>query len=402
RYDLPYAQTASSARFSGKNVTTTESARGSFAFGSGNGYVHADNRSATGRGAITVIPFLDINNNNIKEDNEPIAQGLSVRLNGGRIIKYDKDSLIRIIELEPYASYLLELDEVGFENIAWQLPIRTMSIQIDPNQFKKVGVPIKVKGEANGTVYVKKGRSLVGQGRIIINILDANGKTIMRMLTESDGYFNYLGLMPGKYTAQPDSAQLIRLGYTAEPTSLDFTINPSIMGDIIDDITFTLTPIIPVEQPEEAKPLKGESSDLSPDKKTSGMTSQKVQKAEDIKDLTVEKTKNESTIEVKDTKGIKTKEKAEETSGKKAENSNFNASEIKGFPGDWFVQAGAYMKLFHARNMQNRLTIMGYNAEIIRIQPYHKVRITGLESEKDARRIAFELSSVGIENFVGR
>jgi len=252
RYDLPFAQTAASARLSGKDVTTTESARGSFAFGSGNGYVHVDNRSATGRGAITVIPFLDLNNNNAREDNEPLATGLSIRLNGGRILKYQKDSLIRIIELEPYASYLLELDDAGFENIAWQLENKVISVQIDPNQFKKVGIPIKVKGEVNGMIYLRKGERQGGLGRIIINITDEKGNVVKRILSESDGYFNYLGLLPGKYTMRPDTAQLHRLGYTTQPESFDFTIGPSVYGDIIDDVNFTLTPVKPAETEVEA------------------------------------------------------------------------------------------------------------------------------------------------------
>lgn len=243
RYDLSFAQTATSARISERTVTTTESARGSVAFGSGNGYVHADNRSATGRSGITITQFLDLNDNNIKDVGEPVVSGLSARLNGGRFIERSKDSLIRIIELEPYTSYLLELEDVGFENIAWQLKQKEISVLVDPNQFKKINIPIKVMGEANGTVNVKKGRSVQGQGRIIINFINDKGKLVNRVLSESDGYFNFLGFAPGKYTAVPDSAQLNRLHYKSEPASFEFTINPVEYGDIIDNIIFTLTPV---------------------------------------------------------------------------------------------------------------------------------------------------------------
>lgn len=249
RYDLPFTQTMTSARYTQKNITTTESARGSFAFGSGNGYVHVDNRSSTGRAALTIRPFLDLNNNNTKENNEPIVSGLSVRLNGGRMINRKSDSLIRIIELEPYASYLLEIEDTGFENIAWQLKLHAISITTDPNQFKMIDIPVKVMGEANGMIMLQKGNALSGLGRILINFYDDSGKLVNRVLSESDGYFNYLGLPPGNYTAEPDKDQLKRLGLKAEPATFEFIITPSEYGDIIDDVNFTLVnPSIEIEK----------------------------------------------------------------------------------------------------------------------------------------------------------
>lgn len=430
RYDLPFAQTAASARISGKNVTTTESARGSFAFGSGNGYVHIDNRSATGRGAITIIPFLDINNNNIQDKNEPIAQGLSVRLNGGRIIKQNKDSLIRIIELEPYASYLLELDDVGFENIAWQLPIRTMSIQIDPNQFKKVGVPVKIKGEVNGTVYLKKGRTLSGQGRIIINIYNTSGKLVTRMLTESDGYFNYLGLMPGNYIAAPDSAQMMRLGYIAEPASFDFTITPSEYGDIIDDVTFTLTPVVPAEEPgpsgqinqqednrgkppAEKNKETGQLNDNTDLKKPPQIQRQQKRSTDvvtqkpgtEVKDNQTGKVVNQDNISQagKTTNQTTTNQKEKPTiQATTPTQENTLSSPTDQIKAEWFVQAGAYLKLHHAESMMNSIQESGYEASIIRIPPYHKVRIAGIKTRSAALKISSDLNLKGIANFIGR
>lgn len=470
RYDLPFAQTAASARISDKYVTTTESARGSFAFGSGNGYVHADSRGATGRGGITITPFLDLNNNDIKEDDEPIATGLSVRLNGGRILKLERDSLIRILELEPYASYLLELDDTGFENIAWQLNLKTISVQIDPNQFKKVGIPIKVKGEVNGMIYLKKGRSSAGLGRIIINIRDEKEKAVTRILSESDGYFNYLGLPPGNYTASPDSAQLNRLGYSSSPGSFDFTISPSVYGDIIDDITFTLTSVKPAV--EEVKPGAEGSppAEVGPDKQEPGDPRKQINKGTDsktkegtsgqlnkegtqskegtsgqfnkegaqgqpkkdgtsgeiIKEGNQGQIKNEGVTEQlnkkvpageeSDSKEFPTGQtpskketdnkipgKAEEVAAQKTKQPETgNTPDEKDYGENWFVQAGAYIKLYHARNMYVRLKEMGYDATIQRIPPYHKVRILHYTTEQEARQISEKLKSTGIDTFIGK
>ncbi len=244
RFDLPFTQTATTLRNTKRQITTNVSTRGSIAFGSGNAYVHTDNRSSIGKSGITIIPFLDLDNNGVKSEHEPLAAGIDIRLNGGRILKNTNDSLIRIVELEPYTSYLLELDDSGFENIAWQLPMKSMSIMVDPSQFKQVYIPVKVMGEVNGMVYIQKDNKLSGQGRIILNFYDKEGKLFSRTMSESDGYFNFLGLPPGDYIVKPDATQLQRLNYNSSPESFEFTIDANEYGDIIDDINFTLIPIL--------------------------------------------------------------------------------------------------------------------------------------------------------------
>lgn len=269
RYDLPFAQTSASARMTNEQLLTTESARGSFAFGSGNGYVNIDNRSSVGRGGLTITPFLDINHNNKRDKNEPIATGLNIRMNGGRLLDYNKDSLLRIVELEPYASYLLEIDDNSFENIAWQLQSKTMRIQIDPNQFKKIDIPVKVMGEVNGMVYLKSGRNVKGQGRIIINFYDSTGNFVNRVLSEQDGFYNYLGFAPGRYTAMVDTVQLNRLNMSCQPAVAEFEILPMSIGDIVDDISFTIISHdieqTPEPQPEKSTPIKPVEKEQKPE-----------------------------------------------------------------------------------------------------------------------------------------
>ncbi len=240
RYDLSFVQTSVNTRVSKDYVMTGQSARGSFAFGSGNGRVIADTRTKVGSAGITVIPFLDVNNNNRRDDDEPITSGMDLRINGGRILSDSKDSIIRIIDLEPFASYMLEFNDTRFDNIAWQIKNKTISILMDPNQFKLLEVPIKVMGEINGMVFLKTGTSVRAQGRVQINVFDENGNFVAKTQSESDGYYNYLGLGPGRYFAQVDSLQLSRLRLVSQPERVDFEIQATTYGDIIDNIEFQL------------------------------------------------------------------------------------------------------------------------------------------------------------------
>jgi len=240
RYDLPFAQSSATARFSNSGMQTTQGLAGSMAFGSGNGYVHADNRSVSGRGGLTIIPFLDVNFNNKKDEDEPLVPEIDLLINGGRFLDREKDSLTRIMDLEPYTSYLIELKNDGFENIAWQLRDKAIRVHIDPNQFKKIEIPVFPMGEVNGVVYIRKGQRRVGQGRILINIYDQDSTRVKQIMSERDGYYTFLGLAPGEYYAKLDPAQMKKLGWKHEPEYRKFTVSPSEWGDIVDGIDFDI------------------------------------------------------------------------------------------------------------------------------------------------------------------
>ena len=143
-----------------------------------------NNRSSVGKGAITLIPFLDVDGNGKRDRGEPRANGLQFRINGGTIVRNDKDTTIRILDLTPYTSYLLELDKNSFDNISWQMHNLTMKVNIDPNQFKTIEVPISVMGEISGTVY----NGSKGQGRILVCFYRSDASLAARVLSESDGY----------------------------------------------------------------------------------------------------------------------------------------------------------------------------------------------------------------------
>ncbi len=246
RWDLPFAQSNLSARLSKMDMTTTQGARGSIVIGGGNHFIQAGNRSSIGRGAVAITPFIDINHNGIKDVGEPKANGVNVKMNGGRMLKMGHDSIIRVIELEPYTAYLMELDDASLDNIGWILPFKAIRVVVDPNQFKEIDIPIQPGAEISGMVYqITERHSLRGIGRILLNIHRSDGTFVAKIMTESDGYFTYLGLGPGDYLIQIDPEQLRRISMMGAPEKLAFTIQPNEMGDIIEDLEFFVKSISP-------------------------------------------------------------------------------------------------------------------------------------------------------------
>lgn len=241
RYDLPFAQAGFTVRQSNSAITTMEVARGSLIVDPKTGYFGANNRVSVGKGALTFAPFLDLNCNNQRDPGEPKEYDLNIRISGGKPFQNDRDSTIRVLDLEPYTIYFVELDQNSFDNVAWKLKKKTMNIIVDPNQFKIVEIPISVVGEVSGTVNKKGQTSTTGIGRIVINIFDRQSKLVGKTLSESDGYFSFLGLAPGMYYAKIDSAQLKRVQMIADPDTLQFSIEQRRDGDIVEGMDFTLT-----------------------------------------------------------------------------------------------------------------------------------------------------------------
>jgi cell division protein FtsN len=240
KYDLSFAQTNASARISNREISTFQNVRGSLAFGDGKKKVHATESSNVGRGGITIIPFVDVNHNGKYDKSEPKAANLKVRINGGRFLDTEKDSIINIIGLEPFISYNLELDDKNFENLAWRIREKSYKVIIDPDQFKIIYVPVIPVGEVSGTISLKRDSDINGISRILINFYNKKGIKVGQSLSESDGYFDYLGLEPGEFTARIDSVQLSRLNYRSAPFEIPFNVKSTVDGDIIEGINFTL------------------------------------------------------------------------------------------------------------------------------------------------------------------
>jgi len=240
KYYFSFARTAVSVFSSNNKVSIAEGAQGSLAFG-GDDYVQAGNNTSVGKGGILLYPFLDLNQNGIFDKGEHLVLLNSVRISGGMPIISEKDSLVRISGLNAFSSYIVEFTDNGLENIAWQFTYKTYQILVDPNQFKRVDIPIISMGEVNGMVYLKEGDNLNGIGRITFQIYDKEGNKVTEILSEYDGYLNYLGLKPGVYKACLDPDQLQNLNLTVSPLCHEFTIQTTEDGDIVNGLDFTLT-----------------------------------------------------------------------------------------------------------------------------------------------------------------
>ena len=242
KYDLPFVRTNISAYYSGGIISTSESVQGSLAFGGRNRFIYKNNNSSNGRGGLVIYPFLDLNNNGTFDAGEHMVKLSTVKIMGGNAIYGKKDSIIRIPDLNAFTNYFLEFNDNDLENINWRFKNKTYRVLIDPNQFKRIDIPIYAIAEVSGMVYLNRDNSRKGIGRILVKFYRKNStKPVVETLSEMDGYISNMGLGPGDYVAMVDSAQLSILDLKAEPQQKEFKIKTVEEGDIVSGIDFVLS-----------------------------------------------------------------------------------------------------------------------------------------------------------------
>ncbi|HOK27242.1 MAG TPA: SPOR domain-containing protein [Bacteroidales bacterium] len=365
RYDFSFAQTGFSFRLKDKNPMFIEHARGSLISDTRTGYVKADNRPNVGKGGITIIAYLDINGNSGRDPGEPRVKGLGVRASGGRIIKSESDTTIRIIGLEPYTKCFIELDRDEFEEISWRLPVKTISVTVDPDILKTIEVPVSVLGEATGYVSLLEDGLKRGIGKIIMEFLDEEYNLVAKTLSEDDGLFSHLGFKPGKYTVRPDTAQLKKLNFRSEPEMREFIIAAGKEGDFVTDLNFTLTKITP---------------------DTTARVPAKVI-------VEVEKpAKEPEKVEVKPVQPPKVRRDTTFTIVHEVTEEVFTTAEDS-----YSIQLGAFRRRSNAENYRRQIeSLMGRKTEIIIENDLYKVRITGLKDRKEAGDVIAMLNKNGV------
>ncbi len=241
RYDLRFTRAGVAARRYADLTAITITASGSIIRDRNTRRIHADNRPAVGHCGITLMPFLDLNGNGRRDKGEPRVSGVRARIGSGRVVYSKQDTVVHIYDLEPYANYFIDLGQNSFENIGWQIRKKTLNVATDPNEMKGIEVPVAVMSEGSGNIYLKgEGGKTKGLSRINVCFYREDGTPAGCALSDPDGYYSYMGLIPGAYTVRPDAAQLANLHMTATPASSAITISPTKDGTLMEGLNFTL------------------------------------------------------------------------------------------------------------------------------------------------------------------
>jgi hypothetical protein len=242
QYNLQYANAGVSSNMDNNGVSFTQSASGSLIYEPNADFVAFNTGTSIGRASVKFVPYLDINGNKKRDFDEQPVKGLEVALNGGRKIMDKSEGTTIITGLEPYVKHFVSFNTAKINNIAWRLENKTLNITLNPNLLRTIEIPVSVVGEVAGMVQRNENGQLLGIGGLKVNIYRNDGDFIASVLSESDGYFGYLGLTSGYYSAKIDSVQLQKLRLRAESKNTSFIVDNGSDGAFLDNLEFVLYP----------------------------------------------------------------------------------------------------------------------------------------------------------------
>ena len=242
KYDFSFARFYSNVNVHETETSFFQSAGGSLLFDKNLDRPDFSRVSSLGRGALLFSAFLDVNGNGRKEMFEPLINTLNVKLNGIAGRKTETKKGVLFTGLEPYLFCEASLDGNSFENLSWKILHPHLRIAVDPNQVKRIYVPVVPLGEVSGNVYSYAANERHGVGGIQVLIYDQKSVQVAKVTTEEDGFYSYLGLKPGKYTARIEDAELRRAGMENGAAPAHFMIKSSKEGDLAGHQDFLLTP----------------------------------------------------------------------------------------------------------------------------------------------------------------
>lgn len=240
RYNFSFAQVGIYNRKVGKHISSTQSASGAVLFEEGFKNIRTTDKSNVGQGTILLLPFLDYNCNYIHDANEPEVLNLNVRVDGCKIDRNSKKAAVKVSALEAYQKYYIKVDDLNFDNPAYQIKNKVIEVEAEPNFTKKIEIPVSVLGEVNGYVNKRTNGELKGVSRVILQIYNEAGNLVAKTLSEQDGYFSFLGLIPGNYFVTTDAVQMEKVGMANQSGMVHFTIKENKEGDIIDNVVVVL------------------------------------------------------------------------------------------------------------------------------------------------------------------
>lgn len=240
--NLPFARHSSYTDVTRAQPTFRQYTSGTIAFDRWN-KIHTDYINWVDDAAIRIDPFLDLNNNARRDKGEPSVEGVEARYytaSGRSAVRRSRDVAK---QLAPYEYYLVQIDAASIDNPLWVPKHEYYQVQVNPNIVNKISVPIMPGGEVSGAVQMRsKDRQSVGLNRLTLYLTRTDVAVRDTLFTYSDGAFFQIGLEPGTYTLALDRRQLEQRSLTAVKDSVEFTVESSAEGDIVEGLQLAVAP----------------------------------------------------------------------------------------------------------------------------------------------------------------
>jgi hypothetical protein len=238
--DLPYLRSSTSVSRRSGRETLAQSVRGAVGYDSHSGALVPSDRAWAGRSSVAMRFFLDQDGNGRLDPGEEPVRGASVHLRHAVALEQAGPGLLRATDLPAYQRYGATVDVSGVRNPLWIPKFRAFSFVTDPNRYKRIDVPFFVGGVVEGRVVRRVGSEERPLPGLKLHVAGVGVDFRVDLTTFSDGTFYHMGVPPGRYVVEVDSAQLQLLGAVAEPTRRTFEVRETTNGDLVEGLDFVL------------------------------------------------------------------------------------------------------------------------------------------------------------------
>jgi len=248
--DHPDARSVSSAQVVGGELTVLQSLSGGVVFSPDGFDPDFNRREWVGRAGAEAVLFLDTDADARFDEGEPLVEGGRLVFGQPAPLEAAGAGVIRATDLIPYYRYSARVDLTGVRNPLWVPRYETFSFITEPDRYKRLEIPFYASGQVEGTVSRLVGSVGTGLGGVTVHLTQVDGPGQRTVQTFSDGTFYDMGLMPGRWQAVVDQAQLRALGATVSPEARIFEVAGGLDGDFVEGVDFTVVP----EPPLDAEP----------------------------------------------------------------------------------------------------------------------------------------------------
>lgn len=193
-------------------------------------------------GAVSVFAFLDLNQNGIRDTEEPVFEGAEVVLNQRPTgIKTSKTGIAVIGGLPTHEPADVSLSAASFPNAQMRPVPKGVRVYPRAGSMAKIDLPIIVYSEVAGFVRVRTNGVERPKRGLRVTLRDANRREVKSVQTDADGFYLIDDIRAGVYTLELDTIQLRGLRLRASEPAMQILVSPQGISD--DNRDFSLVPV---------------------------------------------------------------------------------------------------------------------------------------------------------------
>jgi len=178
-------------------------------------------------GSLIIKPFLDLNQDGVRDENEPLLPGIAFRnMQRGREAVADEDGMLVLKGISPNQINRIMLQEKSLPDIYMKVPQKELRVLGKQGISGPIEVPVYQTGEISGvvTAYDPRFDEEMPVEELLIQLKNRKGEIVAEAYTEFDGFYVFPSLPVGVYDMFFPQSKTLDRWYVGEGTGPSFEL----------------------------------------------------------------------------------------------------------------------------------------------------------------------------------